>query len=143
MFIGELLCSPCFASLSYTNNMKKSISKVLNFQEAGQGSAAVGRSNFSLASCWMVALARKRPSLLLEEKVSPVGTLVTDVVENVTNSPAVSGYRTIYRTPHQSQIGSEEPICASFSSRRSLCLCGANCSRNPNLSTFFSGKKAV
>ena len=37
----------------------------------------------------MAALARERLSLLLEEKVSPVGTLVTDVVENVTNSPAV------------------------------------------------------
>jgi hypothetical protein len=73
----------------------------------------------------MAALARERPSLLLEEKVSPVRTLVTDVVENVTISPAVSGYRTFYRTPHQSQIGFEEPICASFSSRRSLCLCGA------------------
>ena len=58
--------------------------------------------------------------------MSPVRTLVTDVVENVTNSPAVSGYRTFYRTPHQSQIGSEEPICASFSSRRSLCVCGAS-----------------
>ena len=66
----------------------------------------------------MVALARKRPRLLLEEKVSPVRPLVTDVVENATNSPAVSEYRTFYRTPHQSQIGSEEPICASFSSRR-------------------------
>ena len=73
----------------------------------------------------MAALARERLSLLLEEKVSPVGTLVTDVMENVTNSPAVSGYRTFYRTPHQSHIGFEEPICASFSSRRSLCLCGA------------------
>ena len=37
----------------------------------------------------MVALAWQRPSLLLEEKVSPVRTLVTDVVENVANSPAV------------------------------------------------------
>ena len=36
-----------------------------------------------------------------------------------------------YRTPHQSQIGSEEPICASFSSRRSLCLCGATARQIP------------
>jgi len=33
--------------------------------------------------------AQQCPSLLLEEKVSPVHTLVTDVVENVTISPAV------------------------------------------------------
>ena len=31
----------------------------------------------------------QRPSLLLEEKVSPVRTLVTDAVENVANSPEV------------------------------------------------------
>ena len=34
-------------------------------------------------------LARQCPSLLLEEKVSPVRTLVTDVVENVAISPVV------------------------------------------------------
>ena len=39
--------------------------------------------------------AQQCPSLLLEEKVSPVHTLVTDVVENVTISPAVW-----YKTQH-------------------------------------------
>ena len=60
-------------------------------------------------------------SLLLEEKVSPVRTLVTDVVENITISPVLQSKKeTFYRTPHQSQIGFEEPSCDSFSSRRSL-----------------------
>ena len=39
--------------------------------------------------CQKTPLARQRPSLLLEEKVSPVRTLVTDVVENIANSPEV------------------------------------------------------
>jgi len=39
--------------------------------------------------------AQQCPSLLLEEKVSPVHTLVTDVVENVTISPGVW-----YKTQH-------------------------------------------
>jgi len=39
--------------------------------------------------------AQQCPSLLLEEKVSPVHTLVTDVVENVTILPAVW-----YKTQH-------------------------------------------
>ena len=39
--------------------------------------------------------AQQCPSLLLEEKVSPVHTLVTDVVEKVTISPAVW-----YKTQH-------------------------------------------
>ena len=110
-------CRPIFVKFAQSNRY--------NFRRFPALHISTAASNFSLSSCWMVALARKRPSLLLEEKVSPVGTLVTDVVENATNSPAVSGYRTFYRTPHQSQIGFEEPICASFSSRRSLCLCGA------------------
>ena len=41
------------------------------------------------SACQKTILARERPSLLLEEKVSPVRTLVTDVVEKVTNSPEV------------------------------------------------------
>ena len=42
-----------------------------------------------LSVCQKTIVARERPSLLLEEKVSPVRTLVTDVVEKVTNSPEV------------------------------------------------------
>ena len=56
-------------------------------------------------------------SLLLEEKVSPVRTLVTDVVENVTISPVVQVKMTIFTAHHISQ---KSKIFASFSSRRSL-----------------------
>jgi len=56
------------------------------------------------------------PSLLLEEKVSPAFVPVTDVVENVTNLPeARHENNPFFRTPHQSKIGSEAPIFASFS----------------------------
>ena len=41
------------------------------------------------SACQKTIVARERPSLLLEEKVSPVRTLVTDVVEKVANSPEV------------------------------------------------------
>jgi hypothetical protein len=77
--------------------------------------------------CRKNLLARERLSLLLEEKVSPVCTLVTDVVENVANLPEVDQTSNISPTPHQSKIGSEKPIFASFSSRRSLFLSGPDC----------------
>ena len=70
----------------------------------------------------MVALAWQRPSLLLEEKVSPVRTLG--------RRGRLRNCKTGAMTPSQSKIGSEEPIFASSPKGRAKSACGANSSTN-------------